>query len=123
MSQRRRIILTEQSATKLDDGKYYYDYPYEFQGKQNKIINVIQAYVYNVDLGKFDISFSFHADFAFEKDNRYDGYVSLTNYNFKTISFHEDRQTQGFKFWFKVLSDLPVDLTNFKFIIEVECLF
>ena len=121
MPQRLRVVVTETSATLLHDGHYRYEYPTSFMcasGIKNVVVS--NAYVYNATELKFDVSFSLHADFAREADNRYDGYVSLTNFNFKSKDYDVIGNPQFFYFWFKFLGNTTVDFTDYKFIIELD---
>ena len=121
MSQRLRVVVTENSSELLPDGHYRYAYPTSFMCASGiKKVIVSNAYVYNATELKFDVSFSLHADFAFEADNRYDGYVSLTNFNFKSKDYDVIGNPQFFYFWFKFLSSTTVDFTNYRFIIELD---
>ena len=83
MSMQRSIVdVTEQNLQLNYENKFQIEYPKAFECAIGpKHVNVVECRVFNNTTWQEDISFSLHADFAHEADNRYDCYVSLANSN------------------------------------------
>jgi hypothetical protein len=101
------------------------EYPREFMaGIEKKYVRVISCRVSYKDL-PLDLSISLHSDFAFEINNRFDGFIMFCN-NFSSY-IREIRvigQPQYFNVWFKIFGKEEIeDLDNLKFVLELDMLY
>jgi hypothetical protein len=100
------------------------EYPREFMSaRTKKSIRVISCKIYSPAFQE-DISISLHADFAYEINNRYDGYVMFCESTNYIREFEVIGQQQFFNIWFKVLGqDVIPNINQYKFLLEIELIY
>ena len=123
MSQRRRVIVTELAPVD-SQGRYRIEYPVAFRSAiGTKMVSVVSIRMYNTLSSQFDISFTLHADFALETDNRYDGFITFADHYFQPVDLSVSNSPQHFYIWFKNLSPDVIDFSSYKFVLTINCYF
>ena len=123
MEQRIWNVVTQNTPINLSNGHFEIEYPNSFVGARNRRLNVVSCREFNTITSQEDISFTIHADFSKETDNRYDGFFSFSNSYFNPVSYIIRNSPQFFHIWFKVLGTDVVNFNDYAFVLTTELFY